>query len=253
MMSIGESLEQVVATMHRLLRGEMTAAEAAKLLDAPEDRLATYQRFVFNHVRGAIEKNYTILAEWLDAKRWEGLVRRYFAEYPPADYELNAAAEAFPAFLAGLTEEAETGVTVFHVELALFEWHEWRAYSAEEEIPKPEEVTVATLNPTISALQFTHPVASWATAYRRGDAATRAAMRAPMPESETVIVFRHPETHDYEHLVLGSNEMFSMKVIADGIAWDVAAAEVESDIETVTGVLTAFAKTGAAVLPRPRA
>ena len=55
-------------TMHKLLRGEMAATEAARILGAPVERVAIYQDFVRNHIRNALAKNYEVLADLLPGR-----------------------------------------------------------------------------------------------------------------------------------------------------------------------------------------
>ena len=241
-------LERTVTTMHRMLRGEIEPGQAARLLNAPENRLAAYARFVRQHVRTALEKNFTVLPKLIGGV-WNQLVDSYFRKHPPRDYELNAAAADFRGFLARLVEEGRYGLTAFHVELAELEWQEWLAYSSEEVVPTPEQVDRPTLNPTLAILDLVYPAADFLDAFREsGDrmAENDASME---PDPQTVFVFRQPRSMNAVFYKADASLLFAFKVVHERLGREEAAIQSGLPATDVSGILARASRLGLIVLP----
>lgn len=242
-------LTQTVGTVHRLLRGEIDALEASRLLGAPENRLAVYAGFVKQHVRTALEKNYTALGPVLGRDTWDELVDRYFREHPPGDYELNAAASGFRAFLQGLVEKGLYGLNRFHLELAELEWQEWAVYASEVALPRPGDLTGPVLNPTLVILDLDHPVVDYLDAFRRRDDARDPVPPTPEPSRQTVFVFRHPVTLKNAYLKADTRDLFAFKMVHDGLTVAEAVREAGLAEDTVRGILDGAVRAGLVLAP----
>ncbi len=251
------SLKETIETMHALLRGKLPLERAAALLGMKEERLAVYPSFVKGHMRNILDKNYATLAALLVGDVWEGLASDFYDGYPSPYYELNANAAVFVDFLRGELDAGRPGLTPAHVEIAELEWQEFATYADPREIPPPEDLEELTLNPTLAVLQFTHPVAAFVAAFREAeqgaDNEKAAAMTPPSlpetPESEIVLIFRHPETDLVETMPTTEALLFAFKMTHDALSPAQAAKESGLDETKVIAILDEAVEVGLVLLP----
>jgi hypothetical protein len=137
-------LQTTQQTMHRLLRGQLSENKAAKILQAPVERLAAYARFAESHITDTLAKVFVQLRAELPANIWKNLSHNFYLTYPPAHYELNACVESFVNFL-----QTHPEITTAQQERAIIDWHEWQVYS------DPADLTQSTgINPTLKILKL---------------------------------------------------------------------------------------------------
>lgn len=249
------SLHETFEAMHRLLRGEITPAEASARLGCEESRLALYPEFVLEHVRNILVKNFPALAGLLAAEDWEEIVREYFRTNPPDHYEMNANAARFPGFLHQLAEQGRFGIGEFHLELAELEWLGWLAFSSPKRIPLPAEVREPVLNPTLTVLELNFPVVEYLRSWEEERARGFPGGVPPVPEEKNggiVFVFRHPGTHEAVEQRATDPGLFAFKVVHEGIPLDQAAEEAQIRRSEAESLLLDAEKTGFIVLPRSR-
>jgi DNA-directed RNA polymerase specialized sigma24 family protein len=239
----------VMETMHKLLRGEMPPAEAARILGAPVERVAIYQHFVRSHISNALLKNYEVLADLLPDAEWEALVESYFKAYPALEFELNANARQFCAYLAEVGHDVGPFLTEFHREVAQLEWSEWLVYSTREEIPSFSEVTEPILNPTLIILEFTHPVGSFVDAWRQAKRHGDSRPSIPGSEQQRVFVLREPTSLLAMFLPASDRHLFAFKMVHEGVSIPDAAQMAGADEATVRSILTDAADAGLVILP----
>jgi hypothetical protein len=191
------TLAETYASLHAVLRGERGVDDGAAELGVDPKRLAVYADFVRGHITGILAKQYPRLCQTLAAEPWQRLCEGFYSAHPPSDWELNEAAEPFPAYLAeqlGVLDE----VSLFHVSLAQFEWAQWAAFSDPSRIPDANALQRDAVNPTLHILELPCPVIDAVLAIDRDGELT-----GEVPDGrggpERVLVFRHPlrETSAY--------------------------------------------------------
>ncbi|MDP6943458.1 MAG: DNA-binding domain-containing protein [Myxococcota bacterium] len=184
------TLEETVATMHAVLRGDMTPDDAAGPLGVDPERLAIYQDFAQGHVLGILTKLFPRVRAALSDASWSHLSRAFFKAHPPTGWDLNDAASRFPAYLGGRLD-AHDDLARFHVALARFEWEQWLVYKDDAQIPSPDTLDRATLNPTLAVLELPCPIIDHVVAFDR-DGALSERLPTTADGPERVLLFRHP-------------------------------------------------------------
>jgi hypothetical protein len=201
-----------------------------------------YARFVRQHVRTVLEKNFTVLAELLPPARWNQLVDGYFTSQPSHHWELNANAEAFPDFVLQQASLPGSALTGLHAELALLEWQEFVVFTAPDRWPTAPAGRWV-LNPTLALLQFSFPVSAFVTAWRASPPEHRPA--PPDEEApETVMLFRHPETERVVFHRADEPLLFAFKVAHDGLSPEQAAQATGLGVEEVVERLSRASQLG---------
>lgn len=211
------TLRALQAAMHGVLRGETPVDEAAGRLGVDPRRLAVYRDFVRGHVRTALEKNFRVTRALLPTETWEALCAAYFRDLPPAHWELNAAAESFPAWLEQRLDDGHAGLEPFHVDLAQFEWEEFAAYVHPAEVEPPGPGEPPRPNPTLSLVAFGHPVAAFVRAWYAGERAAGDPLPGPLDAPQPTAFFRHPRTGKVMYQVADDDLLFALKVTHDGL------------------------------------
>jgi len=239
----------VMETMHKLLRAELSPAEAAAILNAPVERVAIYQDFVRNHIRNALAKNYEVVADLLPDQEWDALVESYFAAHPALDFELNANAGRFCEHLADVGPAVAPSLQDFHREVAELEWSEWLVYSTREEIPSLSAVTGPLLNPTLIILEFNYPVADFVAAGRQARSQGEDGPEFPAPAAQMVFVLRDPDSLLAMFLPASDRHLFAFKLVHDEISITDAAELADVDEATVRTILVEAAADGLVILP----
>ncbi len=243
------ALRDTLATMHGLLRGAASPEEIGEAFGQPVERVAVYQRFVFAHIRTALEKIYTTLAGVLPQATWEALVRGYFDAFPADDYELNGTARQFPEYLASRAASGEPGLTEAHVEIAILEWQEFAVFVSEREIPTT--VDRPTLNPTVEILQLSFAVGSFVRDQRAHEDGRHAEPPAfpTEPVAEIVFLLRDPRRLGHRFLVADDAALFAVKIAHEGTPVAEAAARSGLSIPDVQAILAKAATQGLIILP----
>ncbi|MGM0577393.1 MAG: putative DNA-binding domain-containing protein [Myxococcota bacterium] len=209
------SLSDLQHTIHGALRGERPLDEVARSLDVPAARLGLYRQFVAHHVRSVLDKNYPALRELLPEGTWDRLCDAFFRERPPATWELNAAVQPFPEWLAQREEAGLDGLAPFHVALASFEWEEFATYVHPARIPDPETLDEAILNPTLNAFESPCPVIGFMVRRVRGESVAGAPLPTPEDGPEIVLMFRHPVSRRVAWYRGVDDLLFALKVAHD--------------------------------------
>jgi len=242
-------MRESMELFHKLLSGEITPEEAAEQSDNPVERVEIYRNFVQNHLRSILEKNFVVLYQMLPKDVWERLVKAYFVSHPPRAFEINANAERFPSFLESLVQEGDEDLNGFHVELAELEWREWQVYSSPEDMPKPAELEVPVLNPTLTILDFEHPVLSFAMVWREAMRTETKPPVAPKAHKELVFVLRHPESLNAMAHIVDDELLFAFKVVYEDMSIPHAAHESGASVARIKQVLQRAARAGVIILP----
>ena len=246
------TLREVFQTMHRLLRREISPAEASARLGCEEARIAPYPEFVLDHVRDILLKNFSVLAGLFAAEEWEAIVREYFQAHPPDHYERNANAAHFPSFLHAMAREGHFGIGEFHLELAEVEWQEWVAFSSPKRIPLSTEIQGPALNPTLTVLDLDFPVVTYMRIWEKERATGFPHGVPPVPgekNGEIAFVFRHPQRQEAVVQRTRDTDLFAFKVIHDGIPLHQAAEEAGIDLSEARAILRDAEVTGLVILP----
>ncbi len=234
-------LAALQATFHRVLRGDDAVEAGAAALGCDPRRLAIYRDFVRGHVQTALDKNFVVTRELL-APVWPALSDAYFRDVPPGHWELNAAAESFPAWLETQVGRHE-GLLPFHVDLASFEWEEFAAYAHPAEMPA--HPTAPAPNPTAAVLQLAHPVAGFVKAWNAG---RREPPPAPLATPQLTFLFRHPRTGRVMYQVATDDLLFALKVAAEGLDPVAAAASIGQPAEAALRAMAFAADVGLIVV-----
>lgn len=203
-------LAEMQSVMHQVVRDEVPVAEAAARLGVDPARLAIYHRFVHRHVQQALEANFPATLAALPADTRADLHAAYFAAHPPGTWSLDAAAAAFPAFLAA--RAGATPPTPFHAALATLEWALNEVYHDPSAPPAPGAVV---LNPTLVVLESVYPVAAYLAA------AQTAGPPPPEPPAGAApaltLVFRHPVRQTACYFAATDALLFALKVAHDAL------------------------------------
>jgi hypothetical protein len=199
---------------------------------------------VRGHVGTALDKNYPVTRALLPDV-WQALSDAYFRDVAPTSWELNAAAESFPAWLETRVGRHE-GLLAFHVDLASFEWEQFAAYVSVEHVPDPATLSAPVPNPTASVLQLAHPVAGFIGAWNAGE---RPAPPAPLASPQLTFLFRHPRTGRVMYQVATDDLLFALKVAAEGLDPVAAAASIGQPPEAARRAMAFAADVGIVVAP----
>lgn len=97
----------------------------------PEERWRMYGRFAGLLRESVLKGVYPETRRRMEGEAWQRVWRAYFEAHPCSSWELNANAEAFPAFLAALPD-----VAPWLAQLADLEWWRWTVFSALDEAPE---------------------------------------------------------------------------------------------------------------------
>ncbi|MCA9560857.1 MAG: putative DNA-binding domain-containing protein [Myxococcales bacterium] len=242
------TLEQLQRLMHDVVKQGVEVDAGAAALGVDPARLRIYRNFTRTHVRTALELNLPMTRHLLSEAPlgetlWESLYEDYLRACPPRSWELNAAAEAFPAFLEAQLDAGRDGVTHFAVCLAAFEWAQFETLRHPATIPA--EVDATTLNPTLTLLQQAYPVVPYAARWSRGERD----LSPPAPADSIALLFRHPTRHHCRFYAASDVLLFAMKVAHDGLSAQQAAAASGQPLEAVEAALTEAQRTGLILRP----
>jgi len=246
------SLEETMRLMHSLLRGEKTPQEMAEVFNADPKRLEIYQRFVRNHVTKPLARNYAIFRRLVKKDIWIPLREEYFINYPATGWQLNASSEKFIGFISQkIREQNFLDGEEFYVELLQFEWEETITYCSEEVIPKPCEVNIPTLNPTLSIMNFQFPIGTFVSNWRekQRDIPWMTEKEYLKPQPQMLLLVRHPQEHKAFFHVANDRLLFAIKVVHDQINIEDAAKASGQEVEVIRNILQETHQAGVIVLP----
>ena len=248
------TLSAVQRALHEVLRGATPVAEGAAALGIAPERLGVYARFVRGHVETALRKNFPTLRAILPGEVWARLSDAYFATHPPRAADLNQAAAAFPAFVAGQLDAGwEPTLEPFHVALAQLEWAEFTTWVHPARVPAVSPAAAATLNPTLTVLELACPVVRWLVAYDAGarDAAAPLPTRAQGPE--LTLIFRKRVAGEYRvgRYVADDDLLFALKVAHEGLDPAVVALDHGLDLDLARAAMARAIDLGLVIPPAP--
>jgi len=175
-------------------------------------RVGLYGRFVRGNLEDVLEHLFPICKAALDAPRWEGLLRAFYARRPATHWELNAAGRDFPAFL---TEQAD--LPPFLGDLATFEWAKFAVYAAEVEVPT--RVETLTVNPTLRLLSHPWRLCRYSVAFGETGEVARG---GPVAEEEQALLWRNRRRFT-SYRPADARSLLPLKLAAEGIAPEEAA------------------------------
>ena len=244
-------LDEVQQTLHEVFRGRTSPEEAAPRIGVQPDRLAIYQRFVKGHILRTLAKDYPMTKALMGEALFERLSDRYFATHPPRSWELNAAVQAFPEFLEReRVEGSEPDLSPLMAQLAQFEWEIFAAFTHPADIPRPEEVSAFTINPTLTALSFDYPLVAW---YAKWDHDEVADVPGSAPEpregGETVLFYRSPTSLRTHYRAATDDYLFAIKVAHEGMSVEAAAEATGQPLDLCRAALDAAVEVGLLVAP----
>jgi hypothetical protein len=247
--------QDVLKNVHSLVRGEKNAEELAEFFKADPRRLNIYPSFVKGHVTKFLDQNFISLKTLFDEAIWGPLCDEYFKKHPPSDWRLYKCAESFTDFLQGLMGDDRYGIEDFHVELALFEWMEVCVYKSEIVFPDPQEVTQATVNPTLQIMNFTYPIAQFVTLSRSKE--LKDEEKSWMEDKEylkskenVALFFRHPFTHAANYYSGEDRFLFALKIVYEKMGMEEAAQVSGHTISDIHSVFEEARNRGLIFLPR---
>ncbi|RMG13712.1 MAG: hypothetical protein D6729_14600 [Deltaproteobacteria bacterium] len=245
------ALHEIQQTLHEVFRGRMEPEAAAGRLGVRADRLAIYQRFVRGHILRTLAKDYPMTRSLLGEELWGPLAERYFAEYPPQSWELNAAVQAFPEFLERVrVEEGPKGLTPLAAQLAQFEWEIFAAFTHPARIPGAETLERPVVNPTLSVLSFDYPLVRWYASWDQGEVEdVPASAPEALPEGETVLFYRSPTTLRTNYRVATDDYLFALKVTHEGLSLEAAAQATGQPLDLCRSALDAAVEAGLVITP----
>ncbi len=229
--------------MHEVVREARPVDAAAASLGVDPARLSIYRDFVRHHVRTALDTNLGVTRALLGPDRWGALFEDYLRACPPSSWELNAAAEAFPDFLARQVDEGRPGLHPFHASVAEFEWTQFTVLRHPAVIPPAP--AAPTLNPTLTLLEQGWPVVPFLVAWDRGERG------APLPEARAslALLFRHPRTERCCYFAAHDDLLFAIKATHDELDAEAAAAASGHALEAVRGALDRAHELGLVIRP----
>lgn len=201
-------LARFFAGMSALLREPADASALTR--DFPSEpispaRAALYQGFVAGHVRDTLAKLYPHTRALLGETRWERAREAYARGRPARHFEINHLGEAFPAFLADLTEAEGHPPCVPAV--ARFEWTDFAvATSPLEETPPASGHGV---NPTLVLLEQPWRLTDFLRA--------RGKDGPPAPGQERVLVWRHPVSRRTMFQGASDETLLALKMALEGL------------------------------------
>ncbi len=215
-MAAPPGLMHLQAMVHGVLRQETPVETGALMLGCDPDRLAIYRRFVDGHIKKVLAKDYRITRSILPPDVWQRLVDDYFHERPASSWELNAACEAFPGFLAERQEAGARAVEPFHVALARYEWERFATYMHLARVPDASDLDAPTLNPTLSILELTCPVVAFVMRWNAGEHDPTAPLPTVEQGPERVLMFRSA-ADSVCYPVANDDLLFALKVTYEGL------------------------------------
>jgi hypothetical protein len=140
-------------------------------------------------------------------KKWEPTVREYFLACPANHYNLNRAAQKFPAYLQNEGAQFLTK-NPFIAELADYEWMEMELLEVDEDVqPQPNLVLskpehfiqfAPLINPVLLLRQYEFPISE---IVEKLD--NKKSVSAIKPHASRVAVYRHPITNHCKYLDIG--------------------------------------------------
>jgi uncharacterized protein len=241
------TLAETYATLHAVLRGKQGIDEGATELGVDPARLAIYANFVRGHITGILEKQYPRVSQTLSAAPWQHLCEGFYAAHPATHWELNAAAEPFPAYVAeqlGILDE----VSLFHVGMAQFEWAQWAAFSDPSRIPDASTLRRDVINPTLRILELPCPVIDAVLSLDRDGT-----LGAELPDAgagpEVVLIFRHPLRETSAFWRVTDALTLALTTVDAGIDVAESAARLGRSIDEVTKGLSRAREVGLIIEP----
>lgn len=140
-------------------------------------------------------------------KKWEPTVREYFLAYPANHYNLNRAAQRFPAYLQNEGSHFLKKYP-FLVELAEYEWLELELLEVDKDVtPQPNLVLskpdhfiqyAPLLNPALLLRQYDYPVSEIVDKIEN-----KKSISGIKPNTSRVAIYRHPLTNHCKYLDVG--------------------------------------------------
>ncbi len=239
------SLERFFAAQARFFAAARDPAAATRAL-AEEfpgwahrpARLAIYADFVHGHVRTTLERIYEVTREALPPAAWSALVARHHDARPATRYEINDLAAGFPEVLAAAHD---LDLPPWAAPLARLEWTLFSVHTAPTELPT--SVERLTLNPTAEALEHAWRLC----AYRE---ASPPRTTPPVEGDEVALVWRHPTTLKAQYLAANARTLLAVKLAAEGISPDEAAAAGGVPVENVHAAIAEHVTHGLLLAPR---
>ncbi len=246
-------LQEVQEALHEVFRGRLSAEAAAPRIGVRPDRLAIYQRFVKGHILRTLAKDYPMTKALMGEALFDRLSERYFEAHPPRSWELNAAVEAFPEFLERQrVEEREPELSPLMAQLAQFEWEIFAAFTHPADIPRPEEVSHYTVNPTLTALSFDYPLVAWYAKWDHDEIAdVPSTAPEPVEDGETVLFYRSPISLRTNYRVATDDYLFAIKVAHEGLSLEAAAEATGQPLDLCRAALDAAVDVGLIIAPAP--
>ena len=242
------TLRETYEVMHAVLRGEVSADQAAGVLDVDAERLAIYQRFARGHVDGILAKQFPRLMAAIPAAVFEALCDGFYRSHPPTGWDLNEAARAFPAYLATRRSDVEE-LSHFHLALARFEWEQWLVYSDPAELPEATTLSGPSLNPTLSVLELPCPVIDHVVAFDRDGG-----IPSPLPTlaegPERVLLFRHPERETCAYWRATDRLILAIATVHGGLSAEASAEAHDCAVDLVVDALQHAQAIGLCLTPR---
>lgn len=240
-----EALVALERQVHEMLRGQRSVGATAEALGVDPVRLDIYRGFVRGHVDTALHKSFPILEGLLGEPAFQALCDAFFEAHPPSHWELNAAAEPFPAFLAARVDEGHAELGPFHVALAQHEWADFATFVHPARVPT--EVEAPTLNPTLTVLQLVCPVTPFVVAWQDG----RRDLPLPTPEEgpELCLFFRHPVTERVQFHVAIDDYLFAIKVAHEGLEAAAVAEAAGLPVDAARAAMARARDIGLVLLP----
>lgn len=218
------TLKQLQAQIHQVMRGEISVGEGAERLGVDPARLSIYEGFVRGHIDGVLDKHYGRVKAYLCADLWADLKAGFYAAQPARSWELNAAVEAFPTYLASRAAAGEAAITPYLISLARFEWTEFEIYVHPARISAAE----GALNPTLTILELPCPVIEAVVGW---DEAALPAQTTEAEGPERILFFRDPQDMGVCFQRAVDDLLFAVKVAHEGLDPDEVARALGLDVE----------------------
>jgi hypothetical protein len=234
-------LKDLERQLHAALRDEEPVPVVAESLGFNPKRLAIYRRFTRGHVTTALAL-YPATRARLGSALWDRLTEAYRRLHPPSHWELNRAAEAFPAFLEARLQAGEPGLRHFDVCLAAVEWEQYWCMAHPAEIP--EVVAAPTLNPTLALVEQPFAVIPWLLAHERGEEPSE-----PVEAPSLALFFRNPRTDGGAYFHGSDPLLFALKVVHGALSVAEGAAAAGTTVERAQAALDYAAEVGLILRP----
>ncbi len=250
------TLQETIHNTHLLLRNDKKPEELLDFFQTDIRRLSIYPSFVKLHITKFLSENFASLKSLFEPTLWKKIITEYFKKYPAQHWQLYRSAENFPKFIRDLMANSSYDIQEFHAELAELEWIEISTYNCDIPFPSGDSIQTPIINPTLSILNLTYPVARFAQLSRISNMEASQKqwlekkeylMRLPIPS--IVFLFRNPKTQASNFIEVTDSILFAFKIVHDQLSPEQASQQSQQSLDDVHELINEIQQLGIVILP----